>query len=224
MEILKIYHSQVPLSKNQTDLSKWLTEIYSRLSISPSIFEKDRSNWNTFAQTLSSSINQLASSEKNFLISSIKSRRFTFSKLQTKLEQQNIQFLEIRKKYETETKIFEEKIMNQETERRKNFTILYQERLNLVENSWRSLLRNLTNERGAWVFDSNIVNKWKLDKTENFSRMRLKLKPNYHFDDHLSALSIKKSAELAIQLKEKEEETIIVPFVGLKPTKSEAYF
>jgi len=58
-------------------------------------------------------------------------------------------------------------------------------------------LRSLTHERGPWSSEVSSSSSptqsgidsvhWKLDKTENFSRMRLKLKRNYDFSDHTEA-------------------------------------
>lgn len=51
------------------------------------------------------------------------------------------------------------------------------------------LIFSLDNERGAWGNPfTNVKSYWKLDKTENFSRMRLKLKRNYRFNDHKDAV------------------------------------
>jgi len=52
---------------------------------------------------------------------------------------------------------------------------------------WRKILRSLTNERGPWAVNDEGKLHWKLDKIENFSRMRLKMKQNYKFDPHLNA-------------------------------------
>ncbi len=39
---------------------------------------------------------------------------------------------------------------------------------------------------------------WKLDKTENMSRMRLKLRRNYNFNDHRDAVIVHKGLRLSI--------------------------
>lgn len=48
------------------------------------------------------------------------------------------------------------------------------------------MLRSFESERGTWAQESKVY--WKLDKTENYSRMRLKLKRNYDFNDHSDAV------------------------------------
>ena len=55
-----------------------------------------------------------------------------------------------------------------------------------ASRQWKRILRNLKNERGPWGEAEGVVH-WKLDKTENYSRMRLKLKRNYNFNDHADA-------------------------------------
>uniref|UniRef100_A0A674B7R4 Neurobeachin-like protein 2 n=1 Tax=Salmo trutta TaxID=8032 RepID=A0A674B7R4_SALTR len=50
----------------------------------------------------------------------------------------------------------------------------------VVWRHWKSLRRLLTSERGAWV-------KWKLSSAETYSKMRLKLVPNYQYDTHQEA-------------------------------------
>ena len=50
------------------------------------------------------------------------------------------------------------------------------------------MFRALIDERGPWSanqFPNNAVRHWKLDKTEDKWRRRLKLRQNYHFDEKL---------------------------------------
>ena len=50
------------------------------------------------------------------------------------------------------------------------------------------LFRTLIDERGPWSanpFPNSAVRHWKLDKTEDAWRRRLKLRQNYHFDEKL---------------------------------------
>lgn len=84
------------------------------------------------------------------------------------------------------------------------FTSMKQRRARLVRRrltTWRWMMRNLTNERGPWSQQQIITADgrkteetnetqskkkvyWKLDESENNSRMRLKLKINYQGHDH----------------------------------------
>jgi Beige/BEACH domain/Neurobeachin beta propeller domain/Neurobeachin/BDCP, DUF4704 alpha solenoid region/PH domain associated with Beige/BEACH/Neurobeachin alpha solenoid region/Domain of unknown function (DUF4800)/Concanavalin A-like lectin/glucanases superfamily len=65
-----------------------------------------------------------------------------------------------------------------------------------LAREWKLLLRAVKNERGPWGvrYSAGQASEatadhfhWKLDKTENASRMRLKLKRNYNFDPHANA-------------------------------------
>uniref|UniRef100_A0A669D9I1 Neurobeachin-like protein 2 n=1 Tax=Oreochromis niloticus TaxID=8128 RepID=A0A669D9I1_ORENI len=54
---------------------------------------------------------------------------------------------------------------------------------------WKSLRRLLTCERGAWANRYDI--KWKLSNAETYSKMRLKLVPNYNYDPHSEASALR---------------------------------
>jgi hypothetical protein len=66
-------------------------------------------------------------------------------------------------------------------------------RRRLEARAWRVIARSLTNERGSWSTylelpeDQRPRVYWKLDETENRSRMRPKLKINYQGTDHKQA-------------------------------------
>ena len=56
------------------------------------------------------------------------------------------------------------------------------------QQTWRLILRQLTNERGAWSNAPHCTAEfWKLDETETASRMRMKLKVNTQGTRHLEA-------------------------------------
>ncbi|KAL0985478.1 hypothetical protein UPYG_G00157390 [Umbra pygmaea] len=57
----------------------------------------------------------------------------------------------------------------------------------VVWRHWKSLRRLLTSERGAWADRVTPEVKWKLSSAETYSKMRLKLVPNYHYDNHVDA-------------------------------------
>uniref|UniRef100_UPI00398EFA2E neurobeachin-like protein 2 isoform X1 n=1 Tax=Pristiophorus japonicus TaxID=55135 RepID=UPI00398EFA2E len=60
-----------------------------------------------------------------------------------------------------------------------------------VLRQWRSLRRRLTCPRGAWAQRNPTEIKWKLSSVETYSRMRLKLVPNYNFDKHAEASALR---------------------------------
>ncbi|XP_066441343.1 neurobeachin-like protein 2 isoform X1 [Eleutherodactylus coqui] len=62
---------------------------------------------------------------------------------------------------------------------------------NAVLRQWKSLLRLLTGSRGAWADQNPTEVRWKLSSAETYSRMRLKLVPNYQFDAHTEASALR---------------------------------
>ncbi|XP_053323151.1 neurobeachin-like protein 2 isoform X2 [Spea bombifrons] len=62
---------------------------------------------------------------------------------------------------------------------------------NAVLRQWKCLQRLLTCPRGAWADRNPAEVKWKLSSAETYSRMRLKLVPNYVFDAHAEASALR---------------------------------
>ncbi|XP_018427338.1 PREDICTED: LOW QUALITY PROTEIN: neurobeachin-like protein 2 [Nanorana parkeri] len=62
---------------------------------------------------------------------------------------------------------------------------------NTVLRQWKSLLRLLTCPRGAWADRNPAEVQWKLSNVETYSRMRLKLVPNYNFDAHTESSALR---------------------------------
>ncbi|KAM9307763.1 neurobeachin-like protein 2 [Gastrophryne carolinensis] len=60
-----------------------------------------------------------------------------------------------------------------------------------ILRQWKSLLRLLTCPRGAWADRNPAEVRWKLSGVETYSRMRLKLVPNYNFDPHTEASALR---------------------------------
>uniref|UniRef100_A0A8C2FWK1 Neurobeachin-like 2 n=1 Tax=Cyprinus carpio TaxID=7962 RepID=A0A8C2FWK1_CYPCA len=62
----------------------------------------------------------------------------------------------------------------------------------VVWRHWKSLRRLLSSERGAWSKKQLKTSvKWKLSSAETYSKMRLKLVPNYNFDSHSDASALR---------------------------------
>uniref|UniRef100_A0A8C2G067 Neurobeachin-like 2 n=1 Tax=Cyprinus carpio TaxID=7962 RepID=A0A8C2G067_CYPCA len=61
----------------------------------------------------------------------------------------------------------------------------------VVWRHWKSLRRLLSSERGAWALRVQPEVKWKLSSAETYSKMRLKLVPNYNFDSHSDASALR---------------------------------
>ncbi|XP_055065658.2 neurobeachin-like protein 2 isoform X2 [Misgurnus anguillicaudatus] len=61
----------------------------------------------------------------------------------------------------------------------------------VVWRHWKSLYRLLSSERGAWALRVQPEVRWKLSSAETYSKMRLKLVPNYNFDSHADASALR---------------------------------
>uniref|UniRef100_A0A672Z123 Neurobeachin-like protein 2 n=1 Tax=Sphaeramia orbicularis TaxID=375764 RepID=A0A672Z123_9TELE len=61
----------------------------------------------------------------------------------------------------------------------------------VVLQHWEALYRLLTSERGGWANRIQPVVQWKLSNAETYSKMRLKLVPNYNFDPHSEASALR---------------------------------
>uniref|UniRef100_A0A673NCP6 Neurobeachin-like protein 2 n=1 Tax=Sinocyclocheilus rhinocerous TaxID=307959 RepID=A0A673NCP6_9TELE len=59
----------------------------------------------------------------------------------------------------------------------------------VVGGHWKSLRRLLSSERGIFLVQPEV--KWKLSSAETYSKMRLKLVPNYSFDSHSDASALR---------------------------------
>ena len=91
------------------------------------------SNWNAIFQLLIPYSSQVVQLEKTILSDAIKINRMASIKNQSKIEQQATSNESICKKLETEVKSFQEKVTNQEIERRINMESSYQEKTRLIE-------------------------------------------------------------------------------------------
>uniref|UniRef100_A0A671LZW7 Neurobeachin-like protein 2 n=1 Tax=Sinocyclocheilus anshuiensis TaxID=1608454 RepID=A0A671LZW7_9TELE len=61
----------------------------------------------------------------------------------------------------------------------------------VVWRHWKSLRRLLSSERRAWALRVQPEVNWKLSSAETYSKMRLKLVPNYSFDSHSDASALR---------------------------------
>ena len=84
-----------------------------------------------------------------------------------------------------------------------------------VISRWKEIKNGLTTQRGAWGNPHEKIF-WKLDKTENFSRMRLKLKPNRKFDSH-SGCAIEEM--LQSNKAQMEGENFDLPMIEIQPSE-----
>ncbi|KNA15279.1 hypothetical protein SOVF_099670 isoform A [Spinacia oleracea] len=79
-------------------------------------------------------------------------------------------------------------ILASDDSRRAAFQLACDEEQQVVADKWMHVFRYLIDERGPWSanpFPNCAARHWKLDKTEDTWRRRLKLRQNYHFDEKL---------------------------------------
>ncbi|XP_072858872.2 neurobeachin-like protein 2 isoform X3 [Pogona vitticeps] len=93
---------------------------------------------------------------------------------------------------------FQEHILEPVMKRAKYENIRHTNMLKQVNNhhhtvlkQWRGLRRLLTSQRSAWAERNPPEIHWKLSNAETYSRMRLKLVPNYTFDRHSEASALR---------------------------------
>eukprot|EP00002_Diphylleia_rotans_P036220 TRINITY_DN7961_c0_g2_i1.p1 TRINITY_DN7961_c0_g2~~TRINITY_DN7961_c0_g2_i1.p1 ORF type:complete len:3076 (+),score=468.11 TRINITY_DN7961_c0_g2_i1:50-9277(+) len=77
-------------------------------------------------------------------------------------------------------------IQQQECKRIQGLVDQSKDRSKSLKKLWHRVLRKLASERGPWGNKYETVH-WKLDKTEDSCRRRIKMKRNYHFDSHADA-------------------------------------
>ncbi|XP_054846873.1 neurobeachin-like protein 2 [Eublepharis macularius] len=93
---------------------------------------------------------------------------------------------------------FQELILEPVMKRAKYENIRHTNMLKQVNNhhhtvlkQWRALRRLLTSQCSAWADRNPPEMHWKLSGAETYSRMRLKLVPNYNFDCHVEASALR---------------------------------
>ncbi|XP_058878753.1 neurobeachin-like protein 2 isoform X3 [Acipenser ruthenus] len=102
-----------------------------------------------------------------------------------------------KEKADSRTK-FQELIVEPYLKRMRSENLRYANMLKQINNhhsavlrQWRSLRRLLTCQRGAWAERKEVEVRWKLSSAETYSKMRLKLVPNYSFDSHSVASALR---------------------------------
>ncbi|XP_052080874.1 neurobeachin-like protein 1 isoform X2 [Mytilus californianus] len=82
--------------------------------------------------------------------------------------------------------VYKNKAINEER-RFQNVAIHMKNQYSSTVRQWRASKRFFTGETGAWAERSQGALQWKMSNQENFTRMRVKLIPNYNFDLHVEA-------------------------------------
>eukprot|EP01132_Coremiostelium_polycephalum_P009076 gene9076-11116_t len=128
----------------------------------------------------------LFANEEKLVVSTVEKRKKKSNKNVQNLEDKEAEsFTMAERKADSDLKAIQTNLWNPECERRSIIIQNYRQSTSSTTAQWRRILRSLTNERGPWGTTESVVH-WKLDKTENSSRMRHKLKRNYKFDEHLN--------------------------------------
>lgn len=86
--------------------------------------------------------------------------------------------------------------MSQEQRRFQNVTTQLRNQHNSTIRQWRATKRLFSAKRGAWSDKSTESKHWKLSNQENFSRMRVKLIPNYNFDLHTESSKLRDNLDM----------------------------
>lgn len=72
-----------------------------------------------------------------------------------------------------------------------------------ISRKWLSRFHELTQERGVWSLGNQADVHWKLDRRENYSRMRRKLTINYDYDAHREASAKRDKTPIAMPVNKK---------------------
>uniref|UniRef100_A0A4W5JX16 Neurobeachin-like protein 2 n=1 Tax=Hucho hucho TaxID=62062 RepID=A0A4W5JX16_9TELE len=80
-----------------------------------------------------------------------------------------------------------------------------------VLRQWRAARRSLVCERGPWADRQQSEMHWRVSSAENYSRMRLKLVPNYNYEDHRQASALRDN--LGVQQQRVTSETLLLEAV-----------
>ncbi|KAJ7525246.1 hypothetical protein O6H91_17G043300 [Diphasiastrum complanatum] len=136
--------------------------------------------------------------EAKRLKASLKSRTKEVESLNKELNEASVVALQQGRILEDQAKTILKSIYSSEVVHRTAYQLAYDEEQQATANRWCHMFRNLTDERGPWspvAFPNNSLKWWKLDKTEDPSRRRVKLKRNYHFNEDLIRPRISITAE-----------------------------
>ncbi|XP_021314979.1 BEACH domain-containing protein B isoform X2 [Sorghum bicolor] len=142
-----------------------------------------------------------ATDEIKYMKDAMVDRMKLLQELHSKLDEHSIQDVEQLQSFEDDIQFAKTAAIAADDSRKAAFQLAFDEDQQIVADKWIHILRALSDERGPWSaapFPNNIMTYWKLDKTEDKWRRRLKLKRNYKFDECLcQPPSIKSSNENA---------------------------
>ncbi|CAG8517643.1 8239_t:CDS:2 [Ambispora gerdemannii] len=113
------------------------------------------------------------------------SKKFAKFLFRSKKEEQNVAKFE--SAFDTELNNIVQSYKEEENNRLTNVEVDKKNEMKRTSHRWQSKFHELTQERGAWSLQRQTEIHWKLDKSENYSRMHRKLTINYEYDPHNEA-------------------------------------
>ncbi|GAM18020.1 hypothetical protein SAMD00019534_011950 [Acytostelium subglobosum LB1] len=216
--------TQSQQSEYEGEIGRWVSEI-SDSTRSDDFWSTVTSNprWTQLCDHIHDMAGQIVGEDKALSIK-IESRRKKRAKNLQLIDDREAEiFSGAEKKADADLKNIDKTLLFPERDRR--IALLNGLQLTVYETAahWRRILRSLTNERGPWGTTESVVH-WKMDKTENKSRMRRKLKRNYSFDEHANCTMDDVSMMAAARDNSSDgsgtESTALTNLKGLKPVPS----
>nr|XP_015625233.1 BEACH domain-containing protein B isoform X4 [Oryza sativa Japonica Group] len=108
--------------------------------------------------------------------------------LHSKIDESLIEDIEQLQSFEDDIQFAKSAAISVDDSRKAALQLAFDEDQQIIADKWIHIFRALSEERGPWSanpFPNSTVTYWKLDKTEDKWRRRLKLKRNYKFDERL---------------------------------------
>uniref|UniRef100_A0A0E0G1N6 BEACH domain-containing protein B n=1 Tax=Oryza nivara TaxID=4536 RepID=A0A0E0G1N6_ORYNI len=118
--------------------------------------------------------------------------------LHSKIDESLIEDIEQLQSFEDDIQFAKSAAISVDDSRKAALQLAFDEDQQIIADKWIHIFRALSEERGPWSanpFPNSTVTYWKLDKTEDKWRRRLKLKRNYKFDERLCQPPSKSSNE-----------------------------
>ncbi|KAK8941578.1 hypothetical protein KSP40_PGU012221 [Platanthera guangdongensis] len=129
-----------------------------------------------------------AADEAKYIRATKTDRRKQLQELHAKIDVSSLEEYNQWKSFEEDMTSTLNIVLSSDDSRKIAFQLAFDEDQQIVADKWIHMFRTLVDERGPWSsnpFPNDNVTHWKLDKTEDNWRRRLKQKRNYKFDNKL---------------------------------------
>ncbi|EGG24619.1 BEACH domain-containing protein [Cavenderia fasciculata] len=179
--------SSTPNNEIEHEVSGWVAELSdSTRAVDFCTIAMMSVRWQYVCEYIEESVLAQFAIEEKGIVMLVERRKKKRNKYAQMLDDKEAEtFTVAERKGDADLKIIERNLRQPEIDRRLLLVRQLEHETFETQSNWRRVLRSLTNERGPWGNTSDAANvHWKLDKTENNSRMRFKLKRNYKFDEH----------------------------------------